>query len=119
MVLPKNAEHACCIVSFFHFHEARAVLQYNGVKTNISPRVLHHAENIVNNPLWVRWKKTAFTVERVLAVCQARHDVGLLASLRGQRQRRTDTGVRCPREEDPRVPVARRRAVVPTLSTWI
>lgn len=53
-VLPKNAKHACCIVSFFHFHEARAVLHYNGVKTNISPRVFQHAENIVNNPLLVR-----------------------------------------------------------------
>lgn len=56
--LPKNAEHACCIVSFFsRFHEARAVLQNNGVKTNISPRVLHHAENIMNNPLWLALKQ--------------------------------------------------------------
>lgn len=88
MVLPKNAKHACCIVSFFHFNEARAVLHYNGVKTNIFPRVLQHAENIVNNPLLVRSgkKPPAFTIEKVLSVCKARHDVGLLASLRGQRQ---------------------------------
>ena len=57
MVLLKNAKHACCIVSFFNFNEARAVLHYNGVKTNISPRVLQHAENIVNNPLLVRSEK--------------------------------------------------------------
>lgn len=49
-----------CIL--FHFHEARAVLQYNRVKTNISPRVLYHAENIVNNPLLLHWGgKTAHT----------------------------------------------------------
>lgn len=90
MVLPKNAKHACCIVSFLHFHEARAVLHYNGVKPNISPQVLQHAENIVNNPLLVRSgkknKTPAFTTEKVLSVCEARHDVGLLSSLRGQRQ---------------------------------
>lgn len=36
-----------------------------------------------------------------------RHDVGFFfcqPAFRGRRQRRTDTGVRCPREEDPRVP---------------
>lgn len=102
---------------FFHFHEARAVLQYNGVKTNISPRVLYHAENIMNNPLLLH-RDHSFHGQNVHAVCQARRDVGLLASLRGH-SRGADTGASCPREEDPRVPVARRRAVVPTLSGQI
>lgn len=82
-MLPKNAEHACCIVSFFHFHEARAVLQYNGVKTNISPRVLHHAENIVNNPLLLRWKNRHLRFKGCSTVCQARRYVGFASQPSG------------------------------------
>lgn len=118
MVLPKNAEHACCIVSFFHFHEARVVLHYNGVKTNISPRVLHHAENIVNNPLLVRSKNRHSRLKG--CSLSARPDTTWVCkpAFGDRGRRRTDTGVRCPREEDPRVPVARRRALVPTVYTW-
>lgn len=98
-VVLKNAEHACCIVSLFHFHQARSVLlRYNGVKTSISPWVLRRAENIVNNPLFfLREKRRSRLKRRYRCLARARHDVGfLVGSLRGQRQRRTDTGVRCP-----------------------
>lgn len=50
VVLPKNAQHACCIVSLFHFFLPPSstsngrVLHYHGLKSSISPRVRHHAE---------------------------------------------------------------------------
>lgn len=35
-----------------------------GVKTNVSPRVSHHAENIVNNPLLLRRKNRHLRAEK-------------------------------------------------------
>ena len=118
-VLPENAQHACCIVSLSHSHRARAVLHSNGLKHTISPR----AQQLSSSP-------TTWPVILLLLLLLRRRRRKGARCLPGRTRRgsasqpsgteaggRADTGVRCPREEDPRVPVARRRAPAATLYT--